>query len=71
MDECNPFKMSDMDQYLYGIYWVSTTLMSVGYGDISPAYNVNLERLYAIGVQVVNCSMNSQVLQYDFCWQSV
>ncbi|CAN0333207.1 unnamed protein product, partial [Discosporangium mesarthrocarpum] len=41
-------------QYLASFYWTIATLMSVGYGDVSP--NTNKERLYALVTEVIGAT---------------
>lgn len=43
--------------YNLGLYWCITTLATVGYGDITPATNV--ERLFTMGVMIMGVGMYS------------
>ena len=40
-------------QYSYSIYWASTTMISIGYGDITPQNRYEIS--YVVGVQFTSC----------------
>eukprot|EP00928_Gymnodinium_smaydae_P003153 TRINITY_DN11124_c3_g1_i3.p1 TRINITY_DN11124_c3_g1~~TRINITY_DN11124_c3_g1_i3.p1 ORF type:complete len:577 (-),score=74.51 TRINITY_DN11124_c3_g1_i3:29-1759(-) len=42
-------------QYIVSLYWVFTTMTTVGYGDITPTNNI--ERIYAIIVMIVGATV--------------
>jgi len=44
-------RIDDRSNYISSLYWVITTLSTVGYGDIIPV--TNLQKLYAIMVQIL------------------
>lgn len=48
--------LSDSDwiiQYTFSLYWASTTMLTIGYGDITPA-NLN-EVIYTVTAQFISC----------------
>lgn len=40
-------------QYSYSIYWASTTMISIGYGDITPQNKYEIS--YTIAIQFISC----------------
>lgn len=51
------FEKSEIDNYIWALYWTVTTLTTIGYGDISPDHNSNLQMLYTMFVQISGASM--------------
>ena len=55
------------DLYISSLYWVVTTLTTIGYGDIR-AFNY-FEQIYTMGVEVFNCFLNSIIVpRYRILW---
>jgi len=50
------------DQYLRGLYWVVTTIATIGYGDYTPNHDQNIQILYTIVVEVFGVGMFSYVI---------
>jgi CRP-like cAMP-binding protein len=48
------------DQYVVTLYWVCTTMTTVGYGDITPTNNA--ERIFAIGVMVIGATVFGYII---------
>lgn len=42
-------------QYAYSIYWASTTMISIGYGDITPQNKYEIS--YTVAIQFISCLM--------------
>ena len=53
---------SHADQYLRALYWVTTTIATIGYGDYVPDHNRNAQILYAIMVQVFGVTMYTYLI---------
>jgi hypothetical protein len=47
----------DFDQYLRSLYWVTTTIATIGYGDYYPNHDKNLQIVYTIVVQLFGVGM--------------
>jgi voltage-gated potassium channel len=45
------------DQYLRALYWVTTTIATIGYGDYYPNHDKNLQIVYTIAVQLFGVGM--------------
>ncbi len=39
------------NEYLNAFYWCTTTITTIGYGDVTPDHSKNIELLYTMGVQ--------------------
>lgn len=50
------------DQYLRSVYWVTTTIATIGYGDYYPNHESNLQILYTIVVQLFGVGMYTFVI---------
>jgi cAMP-binding proteins - catabolite gene activator and regulatory subunit of cAMP-dependent protein kinases len=50
------------DQYLRAIYWVTTTIATIGYGDYYPNHDSNAQIFYTIIVQIFGVGMYSFVI---------
>lgn len=50
------------DQYLRAVYWVTTTIATIGYGDYFPNHDSNLQIMYTIVVQLFGVSMYTFVI---------
>jgi len=50
------------DQYLRSVYWVTTTIATIGYGDYYPNHDSNLQLLYTIVVQLLGVGFYTFVI---------
>ena len=50
------------DQYLRSLYWVTTTIATIGYGDYGPNHDSNLQILYTIIVEIFGVGMYTYVI---------
>ena len=50
------------DRYLRAIYWVTTTIATIGYGDYTPDHSSNLQVGYAILVELFGVGMFSYII---------
>lgn len=50
------------DQYLRALYWSTTTIATIGYGDYTPDHNSNIQIIYTIIVQLFGVGMFSYVI---------
>jgi len=50
------------DQYLRSLYWVTTTIATIGYGDYYPNHDSNLQIIYTIVVQIFGVGMYTFVI---------
>ncbi|HUX41766.1 MAG TPA: cyclic nucleotide-binding domain-containing protein [Rectinemataceae bacterium] len=50
------------DQYLRALYWVTTTIATIGYGDYTPDHNKNTQIIYAIVVQIFGVGMYTYLI---------
>lgn len=50
------------DQYLRGLYWVITTISTIGYGDYGPNHDVNRQIVYTIVIELFGVAMFSYVI---------
>jgi voltage-gated potassium channel len=50
------------DQYLRSLYWVMTTVATIGYGDYYPDHDSNLQIFYTIIVQIFGVGMYGYVI---------
>lgn len=53
---------SAFDQYLRGLYWVVTTIATIGYGDYYPNHDSNIQLAYTIFVELFGVGMFSYVI---------
>ncbi|MCF8306874.1 MAG: cyclic nucleotide-binding domain-containing protein [Ignavibacteriales bacterium] len=53
-------KISDISNYIIGIYWTVTTLTTIGYGDITPVNDI--QRLFTIFVEIVGVGFYSLLI---------
>jgi voltage-gated potassium channel len=53
---------SHFDQYLRSLYWVTTTISTIGYGDYYPNHDSNIQIIYTIIVEVFGVGMFSFVI---------
>lgn len=52
-DAARPFQ----DQYIRALYWCTTTIATIGYGDYVPNHDSNIQILYTIAVQIIGVGM--------------
>lgn len=52
-EEARPFE----DQYIRALYWCTTTIATIGYGDYVPNHDSNIQILYTIAVQIIGVGM--------------
>lgn len=50
------------DQYLRSLYWVTTTIATIGYGDYYPNHESNLQIVYTIFVQVIGVGVYTFII---------
>ena len=50
------------DQYLRAVYWVLSTIATIGYGDYVPDHDSNPQILYTIAVQVIGVGIYSYII---------
>lgn len=53
---------SAFDQYLRGLYWVITTIATIGYGDYTPDHDSNMQIMYSIAIEIFGVGMFSYVI---------
>lgn len=53
---------SYLDQYIRALYWCTTTIATIGYGDYTPDHDSNLQILYTIGVQIIGVGMYGYII---------
>lgn len=53
---------SSADQYLRALYWATTTISTIGYGDYTPDHNSNNQIAYTILIQLFGVGMFSYVI---------
>lgn len=51
---------STVDKYVISLYWVFTTMTTVGYGDVVPTNN--MERLFAVGVMLFGATVFGYII---------
>ncbi len=51
-----------MDQYIRALYWCTTTIATIGYGDYYPNHEVNSQIVYTIIVQIVGVGMYGYII---------
>jgi hypothetical protein len=51
---------SDFSRYVVAVYWVFTTMTTVGYGDITPTND--LERFYTVAVMIVGATVFGYII---------
>ncbi len=52
----------DVTHYIKALYWCVTTLATVGYGDITPADNSNVQMIYAMVVMILGVGLYGYVI---------
>lgn len=50
------------DQYIRALYWVTTTIATIGYGDYGPNHDSNAQIIYTIVVEIFGVGMFSYVI---------
>jgi len=50
------------DQYMRALYWATTTIATIGYGDYTPDHNNNVQILYTIIIELFGVGMFSYVI---------
>jgi len=50
------------DQYLRALYWATTTISTIGYGDYTPDHNSNNQIVYTILIQLFGVGMFSYII---------
>ncbi len=51
-----------LDRYIRAIYWVTTTIATIGYGDYYPSHGSNAQILYTIAVEIFGVGMFSYII---------
>jgi hypothetical protein len=51
-----------LDQFLRAVYWCTTTIATIGYGDYYPDHEKNLQIIYTICVQIVGVGMYGYII---------
>ncbi|HRU29964.1 MAG TPA: cyclic nucleotide-binding domain-containing protein, partial [Treponema sp.] len=51
-----------IDQYLRALYWATTTIATIGYGDYTPDHNSNVQIIYTVIIQLFGVGMFSYVI---------
>jgi len=51
-----------VDQYIRALYWIITTIATIGYGDYTPDHESNVQLIYAMGVEIFGVGMFSYVI---------
>ncbi len=52
-DAARPFQ----SQYIRALYWCTTTIATIGYGDYVPNHDSNIQVLYTVAVQIIGVGM--------------
>jgi hypothetical protein len=50
------------DRYLRAVYWVTTTIATIGYGDYAPSHSSNLQIAYTILVELFGVGMFTYII---------
>ena len=53
---------SFQDQYIRALYWCTTTIATIGYGDYTPNRDSNLQIIYTIIVQIIGVGMFGYII---------
>ncbi|MBF0117783.1 MAG: cyclic nucleotide-binding domain-containing protein [Desulfobacterales bacterium] len=53
-------ELNSISNYINSIYWTMTTLATVGYGDITPANNI--QKIYAIAIMILGAGVYGYVI---------
>jgi voltage-gated potassium channel len=53
---------SALDQFIRALYWCTTTIATIGYGDYYPDHEKNLQIIYTICVQIVGVGMYGYII---------
>jgi voltage-gated potassium channel len=53
---------SPLDQYLRDLYWTTTTIATIGYGDYYPNHDSNVQIIYTIAIELFGAAMFSYVI---------
>ncbi|AEJ18459.1 cyclic nucleotide-binding domain-containing protein [Gracilinema caldarium] len=51
-----------LDRYLRALYWATTTIATIGYGDYTPDHNNNLQIIYTVIIELFGVGMFSYVI---------
>jgi len=51
-----------LDQFIRALYWCTTTIATIGYGDYYPDHEKNLQIIYTICVQIVGVGMYGYII---------
>jgi len=50
------------DQYIRALYWCTTTIATIGYGDYTPSHDSNIQIIYTIIVQIIGVGMFGYII---------
>lgn len=50
------------DRYLRAVYWVTTTIATIGYGDYVPDHGKNIQIIYTIAVELLGVGLFSYII---------